>query len=111
MEAITLIDALMCELDPYTVSPKVCIKALMDNGVSDHSVSYDPDKDKVVVAKAAILCLKKLVVLSSDNLGKSSQGYNTTELKNRVKSLCKQCGEDYEDVCEASSITDGSNFW
>lgn len=55
MEAITLIDALMCELDPYTVSPKVCIKALMDNGVSDHSVSYDPDKDKVVVAKAAIL--------------------------------------------------------
>ena len=50
MEAITLIDALMCELDPYTVSPKVCIKALMDNGVSDHSVSYDPDKDKVVVA-------------------------------------------------------------
>ena len=55
--------------------------------------------------------MKKLVVLSSDNLGKSSQGYNTTELKNRIKSLCKQCGEDYEDVCEASSITDGSNFW
>lgn len=111
MEAVTLIDALMCELDPYTVSPKVCVKALMDVGVSDVSMSYSPDEDKVKVAKAAILCLKKLVVLSSDSLGKSSQGYSTAELKNRIKSLCKQCGEDYEDVCEASSITDGSNFW
>lgn len=108
---LTKYDALIAELEPYTVSPVTLRKALADAGVSDTDGGYEPDSDKKTVAKAAINVLKKLIVLSSDSLGKSSQGYNVEMLRKRIKDLCKENGLDESDFVELSSVTDGSSMW
>lgn len=107
---LTKYDALIGELEPYTPSPLTIKKALVDAGISDMDGAYQSE-DKQTVAKAAIVVLKKLIVLSSDSLGKSSQSYNVGELKNRIKDLCKENNLDVSDFVEVSTITDGSNRW
>lgn len=52
-----------------------------------------------------------MIVLTSDSLGKSSQGYSVEGLEQRIKDLCIENGLDLSDFVEVSSITDGSNQW
>jgi hypothetical protein len=111
MAELTKYDALLCEIEPYTVSPLTIKKALADAGVTEAEGDYDTENDRRGVAKAAILILAKLLVLSSDSLGKSSQGYNTSELNSRIKRLCGECGLSVDDYVEVSTVTDGSNRW
>ena len=77
MGALTNKQALSGELEPYSVSQPTMIKALLDAGFSSEDVDgdYKPE-DKSKIAIAAIFVLKKLIVLTSDSLGKSSQGYS-----------------------------------
>ena len=108
---ITIIEALMAELEPYTAAHIVCVKALMDVGVEEEAdAPYTPDC-KRAVATAAIKVLKKFLVLSSEGLGKSSQSYNVEGLKKRISELCKENGLDVSDYLEVPTISDGSNLW
>ncbi len=87
------------------------IKALADSGVTDLDKEYVAESDKRSIALAAISVLKKMIVLTSDSLGKSSQGYSVEGLEQRIKDLCIDNGLDLSDFVEVSSITDGSNQW
>lgn len=109
---ITVLEALMAELEPYTAAQVVCKKALIDAGLADfaNDTPYTPDCKKVVTL-AAINVLKKFLPLSSDSVGKSSQSFNLEGLKKRIRGLCAEAGIDADDVLEMSSITDGSNLW
>lgn len=111
MGNLTKYDALLAELEPYTPSPNTMNKALVDANVTDLESDYNPETDKKGVAVAAIKVLKKLVVLSSDSLGKSSQSYNVAELKRRIKDLCSENGLDASQFVNVPTITDGSNMW
>lgn len=109
---LTKFDAMLGELEPYTPSKLTIKKALADAGVTDIDSAYDPQTDKVTVAKAAIYVLKKLIVLTSDSLGKSSQGYNVEMLRKRIKELCSQNGLDASDfVDDIPTVSDGSYMW
>lgn len=107
--ALSNLEALIAEIEPYTLSGGALRKALQDAGV-DEGADYTPT-DKRGVAVAAVNCLKKLTVLSSDSLGKSSQGYNVDNLKSRIKALCKENGLDVTEFDEVSEISDGSMYW
>lgn len=111
MGSLTKYEALIAELEPYTPGQTAIKKALFDVGVADMDSEYTPQTDKVAIAKAAICVLKKLIVLTSDSLGKSSQGYNVEMLRKRIKELCSQNGLDASDFVEIPSVTDGSNMW
>lgn len=111
MGTLTKYNALVGELEPYAPSALTIQKAMADVGITDSAGGYDATNDKIMIAKAAILCLKKMIVLSSDSLGKSSQSYNVEMLQNRIISLCNENGLDSSDYVEVSSITDGSNLW
>lgn len=111
MVKLTKYDALIGELEPYTPSRLTLTKALMDAKVGDMEAEYDPDTDKKAVAIAAIKVLRQMIVLSSDSLGKSSQGYSVDMLEKRIKALCNENGLDASEFVELSSITDGSNLW
>lgn len=101
----------MAEIEPYTAAVVVCKKALLDAGCEDGvDATYSTDCKKTV-AKAAINILKKMLVLSSDSQGKSSQSFNIEGLKKRIKDLCAENGFEADEVLELSSITDGSKFW
>nr|UWI25157.1 MAG: hypothetical protein [Bacteriophage sp.] len=111
MGNLTKYDALIGELEPYTVSPTTLKKALADASIGDFNTEYNADTDRKPIAIAAIKVLKKLVVLTSDSMGKSSQGYNVEELKNRIKAICSENGLEVSDFVEVPSITDGSKLW
>ena len=111
MEKLTKYDALVGELEPYTVSPITLKKALADTNAGDFDAEYHAETDRQSIAIAAIMVLKKLVVLTSDSMGKSSQGYDVSELKNRIKAICSETGLEASDFVDAPSITDGSNMW
>ena len=110
MATITKFDALIGELEPYTSSPASMTKSLLDAGVQDPEEEYT-DEDKRTVAKAAITILKKLIVLSSDSLGKSSQGYNVDKLEKRIKLLAKENDLEVSDFVDVPTVEDGSIFW
>lgn len=110
MATITKYDALIGELEPYTSSPASLTKSLLDAGVQDPEEEYTAE-DKRTVAKAAISVLKRLIVLSSDSLGKSSQGYNVDKLEKRIKLLAKENDLEMSDFVEVPTVEDGSNLW
>lgn len=111
MVNLTKYDALIGELEPYTVSPITLKKALADVKISDWDNEYNADTDQRTIAIAAIKVLKRMIVLTNDTLGKSSQGYSVEKLERRIKDLCNENGLDVSDFVEVSSITDGSNLW
>lgn len=110
MATITKYDALIGELEPYTSSPASLTKSLLDAGIQDPEEEYTAE-DKRTVAKAAISVLKRLIVLSSDSLGKSSQGYNVDKLEKRIKLLAKENDLEVSDFVEVPTVEDGSNLW
>lgn len=110
MATITKFDALIGELEPYTSSPASMTKSLLDAGVQNPEEEYTAE-DKRTVAKAAIAILKKLIVLSSDSLGKSSQGYNVDKLEKRIKLLAKENDLEVSDFVDVPTVEDGSILW
>lgn len=110
MATITKFDALIGELEPYTSSPASMTKSLLDAGVQDPEEEYTAE-DKRTVAKGAIAILKKLIVLSSDSLGKSSQGYNVDKLEKRIKLLAKENDLEVSDFVDVPTVEDGSILW
>lgn len=111
MDALTKYEALLGELEPYTPSSLTIKKALNDSGITEMNSEYVAENDKRSIALAAIRVLKKMAVLTSDGLGKSSQGYSVDKLESRIKDLCTENGLDASEFVEISSITDGSNQW
>lgn len=111
MGKLTKYEALLGELEPYTPSTPTIKKAMADAGIEDPAEEYATEKDKRSIALAAINVLKKLIVLTSDSLGKSSQGYSVEKLEKRIKDLCAENDLDASEFVEISSITDGSNLW
>ena len=103
---ITVLEALMAELEPYTAAQVVCKKALIDAGLSEvaNDTPYTSDCKKIVTT-AAIKVLKKFLVLSSES------SYDTKELRKRIKELCADAGLDADEILEIPTITDGSMYW
>lgn len=111
MGTLTKYDALLGELEPYTPSRLSLLKALADANVTDYESEYDATNDKRNIAIAAIMVLKRMIVLTSDSLSKSSQGYNVDKLEERIKDLCDENGLDASEFVKVPTITDGSNLW
>lgn len=110
MSNLTLYQAVLGELDPYSPSSLTIKKAMIDQRLNPTD-QYD-SAQKVPVIKAAVNVLKKMIVLSSDGMGKSSQGFNKPEeLRKRITSMCKEAGLDVSDYIEIPSIEDGSHLW
>ena len=112
MGALTNKQALSGELEPYSVSQPTMIKDLLDAGFSSEEVDgdYKPE-EKSKIAIAAIFVLKKLIVLTSDSLGKSSQGYSVDKLEDRIKGLCSENDLDADEYLDVPTVEDGSNLW
>lgn len=106
-----MLNALIGELEPYTPSVATMSKALLDAGFNDADAQYNAQADKRNIAKAAVAVLKKLIVLSSDSLGKSSQGYNVDKLEKRIKAICQENDLELDDSLGVPTVEDGSMLW
>lgn len=108
MGTFTKHDALIGGWSRTLPAQQALIKSLKDAGVDNSDKEYTA-ADKKQIAKAAIMVLRKLIVLSSDSQGKSSQGYQVEKLEKRIKALADE--NDLEDFVGVPTVDDGSNRW
>lgn len=87
---MTNYEAISASLYPYNVDDFLIEKVCIDEGMdvqADYTVA-----DKLGVVKATIAVLRQLIVLSSESNGGYSLGYNTDDLKKRIRNLAKENG-------------------
>jgi hypothetical protein len=84
---LTKYEALLGELEPYSPGALTLKKSLADAGITGLDEEYAVESDRKLIAQAAISVLKRMIVLSSDSMGKTSQGYSVAELRKRI-SVC-----------------------
>lgn len=93
---MTNLEALAGEIEPYSISDESLEKSLIDScGRFGVNIEIDDDyeyRHKVVVAFAAMLCLNRLRVLTSENLGGLSQNYDVKKLEDRIKAIANESG-------------------
>lgn len=89
---MTILEALMSECMPYTISANVYTKALVDVGL-DGDDEYTASMSGKIFESAA-KSLSNFLVLTSESEGGFSQGFDADKLKERIKSLSKQAGID-----------------
>ena len=99
---MTNLEALIADVEPYTVSPLTYSKKLVDHHI-DETANYTPE-NKVKIAKCAISILVALLPLASDSTGRASQSYNKEGLEDRIKVLCDENGLDAGDYIEVPTV-------
>ena len=93
---MTILEAIIGEIEPYSLSESGVEKSFIDAagrfGVfGDVEEEYDSSM-KQVVALASMLCLNRLRVLSSENIGGISQTYNVEKLEKRIAAIATEAG-------------------
>ncbi len=99
---MTNLEALIGEVEPYTVSPLTYSKKLVDSGIEEAGVYSAASKKDI--ALCAISILVALLPLSSDSTGRASQSYNREGLEKRIRTLCADNGLDSSDYLEEPSV-------
>ena len=99
---MTNLDALMAEVEPYTVSPVAYSKRLVDAGIDENAEYTIGNKKSIAIC--AVIILVSLLPLSSDNTGRASQSYDRKGLEERIKALCDENELDEEDYTEKPSV-------
>lgn len=89
-------EAIIGEIEPYSLSDESVEKAFIDaagriSSFGDVDEEYDYSK-KQVVALASMLCLNRLRVLSSENVGGISQTFNVSKLEKRISAIANEAG-------------------
>lgn len=89
-------EAIIAEIEPFSLSDEGIEKAFIDAQVrfpafGDVDCEYDVEMRKVV-AYASMLCLNRLRVLSSENIGGISQSFNVEKIERRIKNIADEAG-------------------
>lgn len=89
-------EAIVGEIEPYSLSDESIEKAFIDaagrfSSFGDVDEEYDYSM-KQVVALASMLCLNRLRVLSSENVGGISQTFNVAKLEKRIAAIANEAG-------------------
>ena len=110
-------EAILGEIEPYSLSDESVEKAFIDavgrlNSFGDVDSEYDYNM-KQVVALASMLCLNRLRVLSSENIGGISQTFNVSKLEKRIAVIANEAGLSADLVLadEDSASVTYMNIW
>lgn len=94
---MTNLEALIGEIEPYSLSDDSVEKSFIDAcarftpstpGVSGN---YTADNKKTI-AYAAMMCLNRLRVLASENIGGISQSFSVSKLEKRIAAIAESAG-------------------
>ena len=89
-------EAIIGEIEPYSLSDESVEKSFIDavgrlSSFGDIDSEYDYSM-KQVVALASMLCLNRLRVLGSENVGGISQTFNASKLEKRISAIANEAG-------------------
>lgn len=89
-------EAISTEIEPYSLSDEAYetafIKAQAHFGITDGVDDEYSAKMIQPVAYAGMVCLAKLLTLSSENIGGVAQAYNTQKVTAAIKALAQSAG-------------------
>lgn len=110
-------EAIIGEIEPYSLSDDSVDKAFIDaagrlKSFGDVDSEYDYSM-KQVVALASMLCLNRLRVLSSENIGGISQNFNVSKLEKRIAAIANEAGLSADLILADDSDTSVTymNIW
>lgn len=93
---MTIREAIVGEIEPYSLSDDSIEKAYVDAaGRFGGSASIDAPyayAEKKTCNFAAMLCLNRVRVLASENIGGISNSYNVANIDKRIKALAREAG-------------------
>lgn len=108
-------EAVAATIEPYSVSDDSLDKAIVD--ASERFGEYSPEAAyslaaKKCVAMASMLCLARLRVLQSENIGGIANAYNTAKIEKAIKAVAADAGisadlvlaDDSEDTVTCLSL-------
>lgn len=89
-------EAIIGEIEPYSLSDESIEKSFIDAATKfsvfgDIDCEYTPEMMQIV-AYTAMLCLNRLRVLSSENIGGISQSFSVSKLEKRIKAIASEAG-------------------
>lgn len=89
-------EAIIGEIEPYSLSDESIEKAFIDaagrfSSFGDIDSEYEYSM-KQVVSLASMLCLNRLRVLASENVGGISQTFNVSKLEKRIAAIANEAG-------------------
>lgn len=93
---MTYLEAISGEIEPYSLSDESIEKAFID-ACGRFAVFGDVEEEydysmKQPVALASMLCLNRLRVLESENVGGISQSFNVAKLEKRIRAIANEAG-------------------
>lgn len=99
---MTIREAIIGEIEPYSLSDESIEKSFID-ATSKFPVFGDIDCEYTsemmqITAYSAMLCLNRLRVLSSENIGGISQSFNVEKLEKRIRAIANEAGISAEMV-------------
>lgn len=88
-------EAVAATIEPYSVSDDSLDKALVD--ASERFGEYSPEAAYTLAAKkcvalSSMLCLARLRVLQSENIGGISNAYNVAKIEKAIKAIANDAG-------------------
>lgn len=92
---MTNIEAVAAAIEPYSVSDDALEKALIDAGDRFGELSSEDTysaEGKKTVALASMLCLSRLRVLQSENIGGISNAYVVAKIEKVIKAIANDAG-------------------
>ena len=114
---MTIREAIIGEIEPFSLSDESVEKSFIDAlsrfpVFGDIECEYTSDM-KQVVAYSSILCLNRLRVLSSENIGGISQSFNSNKIEKRIKAIANEAGLSYDLIPleESDSAITYMNIW
>lgn len=89
-------EAIATEIEPYSLSDEAYETAFI-KAQAHFGITQDVDEDYSSsmiqpVAYAGMVCLAKLLTLTSENIGGVSQSYNTQKVVTAIKALAQSAG-------------------
>ncbi len=106
---MTILEALYAEVDPFSPSRNLAIRALEKVELT-YTDTADSDDD-TLIATAAVDVLSRMLVVTSESEGGFSQSYDKAAIRSRIQQLCSQYGIDASAYVTGPAIYNSSTRW
>lgn len=105
--------AITADIEPYSLSDESVEKSFLDAVMRFGMIANVDDEYslemKQSVAMASMLCLNRLRILESENIGGISQSFNVSKLEKRIRVIANEAGLS-PDLVLASDSEDTVTF-
>ena len=91
---MTVKDAIIAKIQPYTLPDSTIEVLALENGIEDVNGEYHPNSFKAAVARTVVAALKQLITLTREQDHGSTQTYDPERLQERINAISRSLPEE-----------------